>query len=505
MPRFKLFSFFLLAVNLAQIPMAGLCQSKPAPTTYYLDAASGNDQQDGRSPGTAWRSLPRAGGQVFLPGDSLLLRRGGKWNGQLTLQGSGAAGAPVVVAGFGTGARPLLNGNGATGPVVSLPETDHWEIRGLEITNPASGVGSRTGILVRAMTGTRKYFRFNDLFIHDITGDYSFETKGKNTGGIGIIGGPQTRFEDIGIENCEISNVVRVGIFTNLTDGKQATRGNRPIHGLVIRNNRIHHCAGDGAIIRYAYRPVISHNLAYENHCAAEDLVKHGVALWCRSTDEALFEYNEVHHTRGGMDGQAFDADLDSYRTVVQYNYTHDNEGGMMLVYGSSGEAVVRYNLSVNDGEKGKHLFDFPVWTAPRGSGIFHNNTLISTLAAPPVIADEALETARFYNNVFYSTAGAAPVIPSDGKQAFFSNNYYVGYRFGTLGDVKAVKGRTLKKAIIYGNGFDRVPVLNLKIRQKGELVSIKEKGYWLPDTGAVNLGDRKVGKRKIGIGAGER
>jgi hypothetical protein len=497
--------FFLLAATLASDTMQA---SRPRsgssiqPTTYYLDAANGDDQQDGHTPGTAWKSLQRASRQVFTPGDSLLFRRGGRWNGQLALIGSGTNEAPVVVSAFGTGERPVLSGDGQEGAVVWLRETDHWNIRELEITNPSPATGNRTGILVQAMGGSRKYFHFQDLFIHDIMGDYSFEAKGKNTGGIGVIGGPQTRFEDILIENCEIARVVRVGIFTNLTDAKQATRGNRPILGLVIRNNRIHHCAGDGVIIRYAYRPVISHNLAYENHCAAEELVKHGVALWCRSTDEALFEYNEVHHTRGSMDGQAFDADLDSYRTVVQYNYTHDNEGGMMLVYGSSSDAIVRYNLSVNDGEKGRHLFDFPVWTSPRGSGIFHNNTLINTFVHPPVIADEAVETARFYNNVFYSEAGGPAVIPSDGKQAFFSNNHYVGYRFETGADPSASRGTVLKKKIAYGDGFDRAPFLNFQIRKKGISVHALEKDYWLTDTVTRDFRNRPVLSGKIRIGA---
>ena len=45
-------------------------------TTYYVDATHGNDNNDGLSPATAWRTMGKVSDFSFLPGDSILLKRG---------------------------------------------------------------------------------------------------------------------------------------------------------------------------------------------------------------------------------------------------------------------------------------------------------------------------------------------------------------------------------------------------------------------------------------------
>ena len=49
---------------------------------YYL-SADGADENDGRTPQTAWKTLARAGRAALQPGDGLLLRRGDVFRGQL--------------------------------------------------------------------------------------------------------------------------------------------------------------------------------------------------------------------------------------------------------------------------------------------------------------------------------------------------------------------------------------------------------------------------------------
>lgn len=467
---------------------------------YYVDGANGNDNNDGTKT-APWKSLSKINAKEFKAGDSILLKAGSSWVGQLVLKGSGKAGSSIVVSSYGEGSKPHIKGEGTVNQVILLEEADNWTISNIELSNQAAEIGNRTGILIRSLSdGLKQNFRIANVYIHDVMGDYSFEMKGKNTGGIGIIGGPGTKFDNIVIEDSEIGPVNRVGIFTNLTDAKNAIKGNRPISNLVIRRNKIHHCSGDGAIIRYANKPVIAHNVAYENHNAPENLVDHGVALWCRSTDEALFEYNEVYHTRGSQDGQAFDADLDAYRTVIQYNYSHDNEGGFMLVYGSSSDAIVRYNISVNDGKLGKHIFDFPTWTSPRGSGIFHNNTVIIPQGVDAVIADEALETARFYNNIFYNMGAGKPVIRSGGKTALFNNNSFTGYQSieipetsPLLSDPQLLSPLTSPAplGLVNTGGFKLGP--NSPYGSSGVSVRTREPAYWLSNEGTIDFSGKTL------------
>ena len=487
------------------IPLFFVClvSEKTFSETYYIDATNGNDTWNGTAKSTAWKTLTKVNAITFMPKDSLLFKCGNTWDGQFTAKGSGNAQYPIVVSNYGTGNKPIIDGKGVVKYGILLEDVSYWHIENMEITNNSLNEGDRIGVLLKANAGQLKHFRLTNLYIHDIKGKYTFELAGKNTGGIGIIGNGTSMFDDILIEKCEIGNVVRVGIFTN---GNTGTRGNRPITNLIIRNNKIHHCAGDGAIIRYAKSPLIEHNIVYENHNVDEKLVSYGVALWCRSTDEAVFQYNEVYKTRGSLDGQAFDSDLDTYRTLVQYNYTHDNEGGFMLVYCTSSDAIVRYNISVNDGTIGLHLINFPSWINPRGTGVFHNNVFYIPSGNNAVVVDEALDNSYFYNNIFYKLGGGSLSILSNGKTAVFDNNAMFGYSpIDRSIDAKVIAADPLLinpglegNGFAYANGYKIGK--NSPCYNKG--IDIKQmQNYWLPNLGNVDFwGTPLSGINSVGV-----
>ncbi len=56
------------------------------------------------------------------------------------------------------------------------------------------------------------------------------------------------------------------------------------------------------------------------------------VAIWQWSTDNTLIQLNEAGFTHGLLDGQGFDSDYNSRDTTLLYNFSHDNEGGFLLV-----------------------------------------------------------------------------------------------------------------------------------------------------------------------------
>lgn len=481
---------------------------------FYVDSENGNDNNNG-SKNAPWKSLYHINLRIHQPNDSIFLKKGSSWQSHLVLKGSGEPKKPIVLTSYGEGAKPHIMANGQFDQVILLKDVDNWNIDGLELSNKADKIGDRTGILIKSLKpGIKKNYIITNCYIHDIMGDYSMLTRGKNTGGIGVIGGIDTKFDNILIQDNEIGHINRVGVFTTMMDATNklqlnSVQGQRPITNLWVHRNKIHHCTGDGAIIRGAYRPVISHNIAWENHNGPEELVKAGVALWCRSTDEALFEYNEVYNTRGSLDGQAFDADLDAYRTIIQYNYTHGNEGGLVLIYGSSSQAIVRYNVSVNDGKRGKHIFDFPVWTAPRGEGIFHNNTIIIPEGIDAVIVDEASETARFYNNIFYKKGAGDLFIKAYNRTASFKNNVYIGYKNKEeIPDPNPLfEDPAIASPLQYGIGWKQF-IQNFKLKSnspyltKGIDVKILEQdAYWLPNVQS-DINGKQIIPGKIPIGA---
>ena len=102
-------------IGLAVLLMIGLGGLASA-TTYYVSSSQGNDANSGTSALTAWQTLAHMNAQTFLPGDSILLRRGDVWNESLVPPSSGASGNPITFDAYGTGAPPNLTGYHAIAP-----------------------------------------------------------------------------------------------------------------------------------------------------------------------------------------------------------------------------------------------------------------------------------------------------------------------------------------------------------------------------------------------------
>ena len=71
--------------------------SGTTPATFYVDSAVGDDAAAGTSPAAAWRSLEQVNQADLIPGDRVLLKRGGLWRGQLVPHsGASASRSPTA-------------------------------------------------------------------------------------------------------------------------------------------------------------------------------------------------------------------------------------------------------------------------------------------------------------------------------------------------------------------------------------------------------------------------
>ncbi|NJK87289.1 MAG: right-handed parallel beta-helix repeat-containing protein [Bacteroidales bacterium] len=78
-------------------------------TNYYI-SFSGNDEDNGLSPTSCWKSLAAISDRSFNPGDSILLRCGEVFEGSVTINFSGSPQKPIVISSYGTGSKPVLTG-----------------------------------------------------------------------------------------------------------------------------------------------------------------------------------------------------------------------------------------------------------------------------------------------------------------------------------------------------------------------------------------------------------
>ncbi len=73
-------------------------------TTYYV-SPTGNDNADGKSPATAWRTPARIDKATLQSGDAVLFARGGVYRGKFTLRSGVSYGA------YGSGPKPAIYGS----------------------------------------------------------------------------------------------------------------------------------------------------------------------------------------------------------------------------------------------------------------------------------------------------------------------------------------------------------------------------------------------------------
>ena len=105
---------------------AGLSLANTAFAATYYVANQGSDQNDGRSPESAWATLARVNDARLQPGDKVLFHRGHIWRGQL-LPHSGNETGPITYAAYGDGEKPLLLGS------ISKSKPDDWTKEGNDI------------------------------------------------------------------------------------------------------------------------------------------------------------------------------------------------------------------------------------------------------------------------------------------------------------------------------------------------------------------------------------
>ena len=83
--------------------------------------------------------------------------------------------------------------------------------------------------------------------------------------------------------------------------------------------------SGSGIILGNVDGGTIEWSRAYDNG----RLGNAGVGIWTHDSTRILIQYNESfdNHTSGDADGGGFDLDGGVTHSIMQHNYSHDNDG----------------------------------------------------------------------------------------------------------------------------------------------------------------------------------
>jgi len=399
--------------------------------TIYV-SNDGNDSNDGLTPSTAVATLSAATSMALVPGDTIALACGDTFEGRAVLTASGTADAPIKITSYGEGEKPIITDFEGTNIVTGtglLITGNYVEVSNLAFTDKAGysaldfytyEAGATKGLKVENC----KFYDINhtDAAVYDETGAIHFVAKGANP----------TWFDGVTVQNNEFESVARTAVLFSsewIAIDKSQGWGNRNLalegqdpylaKNVKVSNNKVNNNGGDAIMLIGVDGAVAEYNVVSDSHLLTElSGEKAFAAIWCHSSVGCVIQYNEVYGTtseNGGSDLWAFDIDHACTDCVVQYNYSHENEGGAVIVCGTNGEndsmvqnSIIRYNVSVNDGlGANRSALDF---SAGIDGVIVHNNTIIAKDTDRFfTIADYrnddvyvAPQNIKFYNNLFY-------------------------------------------------------------------------------------------------------
>lgn len=442
---------------------AATVQNTGTGTTYYVDATGGNDGNSGTSADQAFKTIARVNAVELKPGDTVLLKSGEVWHGEeLTLDESGTSDDIITVSSYGEGSKPVIAADGISHGVY-IHNAEYILVQNIEITNdipdgteaPApshdihtrsGGENGRSGLEIFNDTGLIMHnIHVVGVDVHDVEGNIGPNNRFFQ-GAIFFMGEKNTTssFDDILIDGCHLWDNNSMGI---TSDGASEAR---PYTNVVIRNN-VNERGGNGDIVPGGcYKPIIEHNASYD-HGLGHSGYQWSVAIWEYNCEDALFQYNESARSwhdpsmpDGWADSQGYDADIATHgRVTFQYNYSHDNSGGFMLVMPNDNADfegfTIRYNVSFNDGRNSLGDNMINIQHAGKVGSYFYNNIIYDALGQGIVWAnvDDIKDgdgnilyptgNISIENNIFYSNGNESNYRDGNDKLVFNNNVYYGG------------------------------------------------------------------------------
>lgn len=409
-----------------------------ASITYYI-SPTGNDTNSGNTPDDAWKSIEKINSMMLEPGSRIYFEGGSEFTGTLTLTQEDAndASNPIIISSFGNGKAKILAGNGFG---INIYNTGGIKINNLIVEGSGMYTNQESGI----------------QFYNDLPGD--------------------VKLENIEITNCEVFGFRNYGILIG------AYNKNSGFKDVLIENNKVHHCldvgigsygefimnktgyahaninvrncevyeimgyakgkhSGNGIVLSDVQQSVIEYSTVY--NCGKGNTACGGpVGIWYWDADSVTIQHNEAYNissgSGSGCDGGGFDMDGGVTNGIMQYNYSHDNDGGGYLV-GQFTYArpmrniIVRYNISENDAAtNGGSVYLFNGDRNMSDIYVYNNTFYISEQSTNTSSAAIKYSTWKpindninFYNNILYAANGADLVIIPKGYSAKLNGNLY--------------------------------------------------------------------------------
>jgi hypothetical protein len=404
--------------------------------TYYV-SASGSDLASGTSTGKAWQTIDRVNRATLVPGDRVLFQAQATFIGSLYCDRNdrGTASAPIVISSYGEGTATIAPPAGM--PAIFVYNSAGYAVSNLVLKGPGSTAGSKDGLSFYNDLPNNTKLAYINIHNVDVSG---FGGHGISIGSWnGKSGYTNVRITYASVHDNALGGINVWGESTmalpgyshqNVYIGFTKAYDNTGIAGYSRHT-------GSGIIVSDTDNGTIERSVAYNNG-QLSDLNEGPVGIWAWDVNHFLIQYNESFNNRaaGTADGGGFDFDGGTQNSVMQYNYSHDNDGpGYLLcmfpgVRSNTGN-VIRYNISQKDARK-HSICSVHLYSTIQNASIYNNTIYVSPspYGVPKAVYVQGNTSGvALRNNIFFSTVNGPliDVVAGQKSMQWQGNNYWAG------------------------------------------------------------------------------
>lgn len=400
--------------------------SNAGATTFYV-SLTGDDFHSGASPENAWKTVAKVNQYSFSAGDAVLFEGGKTFHGPVNFSGNdqGTAENPIVVSSYHLQKEGPATINAGRGRGIDVYGTSGMHISNLKIVGDGPDKNHASGIIVHTSRPEgAAHIKIDHV---DVSG---FGKHGISIGAWKT----KTGYRDVRITHCSTHDNLKTGIFSW---GPWGTGIYAHTDIYIAYCEAFNMKGGSGITLSSVNGGVIERSIAHHN---GEEF-SGAAGIWAWDSNDILLQFNESYRNMTtDADGDGFDFDGGITNSVMQYNYSHDNDaaGFLLAQYNGAPQAmkniVIRYNISENDCRK-KGYGAIHVWNGEHTDRIsevqIYQNTIYlgpSPLDAPSAIAVVSpTKSVAVRNNLFYTSGGPAlvSVVPNQDGIKFQSNAYW--------------------------------------------------------------------------------
>jgi hypothetical protein len=418
-------------------------------TSYYLGSTAA------AQPGVAVASVAALNALQLRPGDHVYFQGGETFSGTIALgaEDAGTPASPVELTSYGTGRAIIAAGSASA---VKIYNAAGFTIHDLDLRGADAATSTGSGIdagVYLPDSSKLPYLRFDRMRISgfkkgvEIWGWYSGSTR------------TYPGFTDVRLTAVEAIGNLSTGIETWGTTctngtGKSFSHSNLSVAHCTAANtpgdpaSKQH--TGSGILIGGVDGAVVEYCSSHDNGGAGPTTGGGPFGIWAWESRGVKLQYNLVYNQRSssGLDGGAFDLDGGCSNSVVQYNYSYNNEGPGLAIIQFSGasplmNSVIRYNISENDGRKNSgqgiiYVGQFSTVYGIDGAEI-HGNTVFTSAnarggrpAAAAVQNQALIANVHLRNNIFIATHTGSLIggVTNNTAKALYQGNDYWGGTF---------------------------------------------------------------------------